>query len=183
MQAWQDLAREHDATLFLLAEVDGFQPWLAEMGVSPRGDKRVANIVVGYGSPAGDGAWVKVGTFDPGWAGTEPTADQDAAEARTSVGMRLVSSAVASSQADPKVAIDAAVAFIGSAQWKSTVLRIDGTDRAGWSLAIDGHQVSFTTAYGRTVFIERSNWPAPVELVSSTDYALPLDQPYSWTDH
>jgi hypothetical protein len=156
---WRQHLRQTGEPWYLLAEAQGEAPRLIERGGVTRFGVYIANLVVGYGSEPGP--WVKVGTWDAGYSGTDPGSDVRAADARDGIADRLVGTATASG-AEPAAL----------APWESAELRIDGQAHPAWRSGVGAHQVIYTTAAGRCVFVHSHGAPIPMEIVSCADQDL-----------
>ena len=172
---WRRHLEETGEPWHLLADGGGRKPWLAEAGGTTWFGAFRANVVVAYG--AEPGPWVKVGTWDGGYAGTDPGPDVRAENAKVNVADRLVLAAAEvpegeafRDRASVEGRLDAARAAL--TPWAPTELRIDGDIHAALLTSSGHHQILFTTETDRCIFVQSSHLPAPTELVTCTDLAL-----------
>jgi hypothetical protein len=160
---------------YLLAEAQSKEPWLAESGRTTRFGTVAVNLVVGYGSEPGP--WVKVGTWDASYSGSDPGSDVRAEDAKDNIADRLVLAAATVPEgaafrdpAEVERRLQAARAAV--APWEPTELHIDGTAHAGLLSSVGQHQIVYSTAVGRCVFAQSHDWPVPTLIVSCTDQAV-----------
>jgi hypothetical protein len=161
---------------YLLAPGQGGEAELAERGGATQNGKQMVSLVFRYG--AEPGPWVKVGTWDYSLSGREPSAAERADMHRDDITDRFVLSATTSVEG-PAPTGDALsmqrrldVTRRAMEPWKEAQLQVDGREHAALRSSIGEHQILYTTAGGRCIFVHACGRPAPLELVSCTDLAL-----------
>jgi hypothetical protein len=154
---------------YLLAQPQSDEPWLAENGRTTRNGCVVINLVVAYGSEPGP--WVKVGTWDFGFSGPAPGRAARAEMDRDNVTDRLVLAAAAGTDGtDPaEVTRRLESARAAVAPWALTELSIDGTAHPALLSSCGEHQLVYSTATDRCVFVQSHGLPVATEIISCTD--------------
>jgi hypothetical protein len=157
---------------YLLAPAEGRVPWLAERGRVTRHGVVLVNLVVGYGSTE-DQRWVKTGTWDYGISGPVPGSENGPELDEDNVADRLALAAAelppGLGSRDPEETHRRLQATRAAVAWEAAELRIDGQAHAARRSTIGAHQMTYSTAVGRCVFVQSRGGPAPIDLVSCTD--------------
>jgi hypothetical protein len=156
----------------LLADADGLTPWLSERGGTRRNGRPITNLVVAYGPPPAPA--IRVGTWDGGHTGPEPTAAELDDRARRDIADRLILAATDLACGLPGEEVERRMAETAAAlaPWRPTVVRIDGHDHEAWLTGVGEHEIAYTLATGRCVFVHARGRPVPAELVTCADQGI-----------
>jgi hypothetical protein len=169
--SWKPHLERTGEPWYLLAEPHGREPWLVEKGRVTRNGGTVVNLVVAYGSEPGP--WVKVGTWDFGFSspGPGPGREARAEMDRDNVTDRLALAAAAGTDGTDAAEMVRRLqsAHDAAAPWTPTELSIDGWAHPALLSSVGEHQLVYSTATGRCVFVQSHGLPVPTEIISCTD--------------